>query len=44
MGSRLGPSDETDPFLNQRLPGLIRRMGFAGDDDLDGALRITEEA
>ncbi len=40
MGAGLGPPDEMCPFLNQRLPRLVRRMGLAGDDELHRALRI----
>ena len=44
VGARLGPPDEADPLLNQGLPGLVRRMGLAGDDDLHRALGIVQEA
>ena len=33
-----------DPFLNQGLPRLVRRMGLAGDDELHRALRIGQQA
>ena len=43
MGTRLGAPDETRPFLDQGLPRLVRRVRFAGDDELYRALRITQE-
>ena len=33
-----------DPFLNQRLARLVRRMGLAGKDELHRALRIGQQA
>ena len=36
--------DEANPFLDQRLPGFVRRMGLAGDDELHRALRIGQQA
>src|SRR5664279_2912370 len=43
MVARLSPPDEMRPFLNQGLPGLIRRMGLAGNDELHGTPRISED-
>ena len=31
------------PFLDQGLPGQVRRMGLAGDDELHRALRIGQQ-
>ena len=44
MGAGLGLADELDPFLNQGLPCLVRRMGLARDDELHRALRIGQQA
>ena len=42
MGADLGLPDEMNPFLDQRLPRLVRRMRLAGDDELHRALRIGQ--
>ena len=44
MGARLGPPDEMDPFLNQGLAGLVRRMSLAGHDELHRTPRIGQQA
>ena len=44
MRTRFGPSDEVDPFLNQRLSRLVCGMGFAGQDKLHGPIWIGEQA
>jgi hypothetical protein len=38
MRACLGPPDEMCPFLNQRLPRPVLRMGLARDDELHRAL------
>jgi len=37
-------TDKQDPFLDQRLACLIRRMRFAGHDELHGSLWIAQQA
>jgi hypothetical protein len=44
MGAGLGPPNEMCPFLNQRLPRLVCRMGLTSDDELHRALRISQKA
>ena len=44
MRADLGPPDKLNPFLNQRLSRLVRRMGLAGEDKLHRALRIGQQA
>jgi len=43
MGTHLGLPDEMHPFPNQGLPRLVRRMRFAGDDELNRALWIGQQ-
>ena len=43
MRTRLGPADELHPLLDQGLPGLVSRMGLAGDDELHRTLRIGQQ-
>jgi hypothetical protein len=42
MAASLGPPDETNPFLDQSLPGLVCWMRLSGDYELHGALRIAQ--
>ena len=39
----IGSTDELHPFPDQRLTGLIRRVGFARHDELDRAGRIGQQ-
>ena len=43
MRARLGAADEMDPFPNQVLSSLVRRMRLAGDDELYRPLRIGQQ-
>jgi hypothetical protein len=38
------PAYELNPLLDHCLPGRVRRMRFACDDELHGELRIGEDA
>ena len=42
MGTRFGLPNEMHPFLNQGLPGLVRRMGLTGYDELHTPARWQE--
>jgi len=44
MGAHLGLSNKMGPFPYQGLPRFVRRMGFAGKDELNGPLRIGQKA
>ena len=44
MFTHRGPLDEMRPLPNHDLPRRVRRMGFAGDDELHGAPRIGEDS
>ena len=43
MWTRFRLPDKMNPFLNQGLPRLVRRMRLSGDDELYGALRIGQQ-
>ena len=44
MRTGFGPDNELHPLLNHLLAGAIRRMGFAGNDELDRTLWIGEQS
>ncbi len=44
MLARRGVANELDPFLDESLTRLIRRMRLAGNDELHGTLSIRQQA
>ena len=44
MAAGIRSPNEVYPFLNEGLSGRIRRVGFAGKNELHRALRISQEA
>src|ERR1039457_2620845 len=44
MGTRPCLADEMRPLADESLPGLVRRMRLAGDDELYRALGIAQKA
>jgi hypothetical protein len=44
MGLHLRAPGEASPLLNQRLAGLVCGMRFSREDELDGPLRVCQQA